>query len=281
MLASLTFLLVTGCVFFLTLVVTGILSRALERYKERYIVKSTSDLSDMFLFIDPGQVFVLNIAVTILLAGFGFWAGGPLLFGLFAFLGFILPSNAIAYYRKRRIKQFNAQLVEALQQMANALKAGLTFAQAVEAIARETKPPIQQEFSLFTREVKLGVSIDDALLNMAKRVGSDDLELVATSTTIARSLGGNMAEIFETISATIRERFRLEGKIDALTSQGRLQGWIVASMPLVLGTVLNYMRPDLMEPMFQSWFGYILITLIFIMEGIGIFLIRRIVNIDV
>jgi len=116
---------------------------------------------------------------------------------------------------------------------------------------------------------------------MSKRVGSDDLELVVVSTNISRQLGGNMAEMFETISGTIRERFRLEGKIDALTSQGRMQGWIVASMPLALGVVLNYMRPDLMEPMMDHWFGYVLVAIILIMEALGILIIRRIVNIDV
>ncbi|EAU65580.1 type II secretion system F family protein [Stigmatella aurantiaca] len=90
-----------------------------------------------------------------------------------------------------------------------------------------------------------------------------------------------MAEMFETISMVIRERFRLEGKIDALTSQGKLQGWIVASMPAVLGMVLNSMRPDLMEPMMDHMFGYVLVTVIAIMEILGILIIRRIVNIDI
>jgi tight adherence protein B len=283
-LSAITFLLVTGCVFFLTLVVLGILSRAFERYKERYVVKSMSDLSDMFLFVDPSQILVLNFALMVMLAGLGYAIGGPLLLLVMGLGGFFLPSTAIKHYRKKRIEKFNGQLVDALQQMSNALKAGLTFAQAIEAIARESLPPIQQEFGLFVKEVKLGVSLDDALMNMARRVGSDDLELVATSTNIARSLGGNMSEMFETISATIRERFRLEGKIDAITSQGRMQGWIVASMPLVLGLVLNYMRPDLMQPMFEGekwWFGYLLIIGIGIMETIGILVIQKIVNIDV
>jgi tight adherence protein B len=116
---------------------------------------------------------------------------------------------------------------------------------------------------------------------MAKRVGSDDLELVVVSTNISRQLGGNMAEMFEVLSGSIRERFRLEGKIDSLTSQGRMQGWIVAALPLLLGLVLNYMRPDLMEPMMDHIFGYILVALILIMEALGIFIIRKIVNIDV
>lgn len=281
MLSAITFLLVTGCVFFLTLVVMGILQRAFQRYQERYVVKSMTDLSDMFLFIEPQQILVLNICVMIAMAAFGAWLGGPMFFVVFAGVGFFAPAASINYYRKARIRKFNTQLVEALQQMSNALKAGLTFAQAIEAIAREANPPLQQEFGLFVKEVKLGVTLDDALMNMAKRVGSDDLELVATSTNIARSLGGNMSEMFETISGTIRERFRLEGKIDAVTSQGRMQGWIVASMPIVLGMVLNYMRPDLMEPMFDHIFGYLLIAGIALMETIGILLIRKIVNIDV
>ncbi len=284
MLSAITFLLITGSVFFLSLVVLGILGRAFERYKERYVVKNMSDLSDMFLFIEPQQILVLDIAVMVLLAGLGFWVGGPLMLFVGGLLGFFAPSTAIKYYRKRRIKKFNAQLVEALQQMSNAIRAGLTFAQSIEAIAKEAEPPLQQEFGLFVKEVKLGVSIDDGLVNMARRVGSDDLELVATSTNIARSLGGNMSEMFETIAKTIRERFRLEGKIDALTSQGRMQGWIVSMMPLVLGLILNWMRPDLMQPMFQGpkwWFGYMLLVGIALMEALGIFLIQRIVNIDV
>jgi tight adherence protein B len=129
--------------------------------------------------------------------------------------------------------------------------------------------------------VKFGVAFEDALVNMARNVGSDDLDLVVTSANIARQLGGNMAEMFETIAATIRERFRLEGKIQSLTAQGKLQGWIVASLPLALGLVINSMRPDLMQPMLAHWFGWILISAILIMETLGIFFIRRIVNIDV
>lgn len=281
MLASVVFLLVAGFVFFLSLVVLGTLQRAFERYKERYVVKSMTDLSDMFLFIDPGQILVLNVAVMAFLAAFGFWFNGPVFMIAFGAVGFFLPSQAIKYYRVRRIKLFNAQLVDALQAMSNAIKAGLTFAQAVEAVSKEAKAPLQQEFGLFVKEVKLGVSIEDALTNMARRVGSDDMELVATSTNIARGLGGNMAEMFETISATIRERFRLEGKIDALTSQGRLQGWVVAAMPLILGLGYNYLRPDLTQPMFEHPFGWILVIVILIMEALGIFIIRKIVNIDV
>ncbi|WP_233610304.1 type II secretion system F family protein, partial [Corallococcus sp. AB049A] len=281
MLAGIVLLLVTGSVFFFSLVIFSVLSKAYEQYQERYVAKSMNDLSDMFLFIDARQMLILNIACMCLLGILSYIIFNPILAVLSTIFGFFLPMLLVKHYRKRRIKKFNVQLVDALQAMANAFKAGLTFPQAIEHVAREAMPPLSQEFGLFVKEVKLGVPLEEALINMGKRVGSDDLELVVVSTNIARQLGGNMAEMFETISTVIRERFRLEGKIDALTSQGKLQGWIVAAMPAVLGMVLNYMRPDLMEPMMNHIFGYILVTLIAIMEIMGILIIRRIVNIDI
>ncbi|HVG63821.1 MAG TPA: type II secretion system F family protein [Hyalangium sp.] len=281
MLAGIVLLLVTGSVFFFSLVIFTVLAKAYEQYQERYVAKSMNDLSDMFLFIDPRQMLVLNVASMCLLGILSYIIFNPILCVGATIFGFFLPMLMVKHYRKRRIKKFNVQLVDALQAMANAFKAGLTFPQAIEHVSREAQPPLSQEFGLFVKEVKLGVPLEEALVNMAKRVGSDDLELVVVSTNIARQLGGNMAEMFETISTVIRERFRLEGKIDALTSQGKLQGWIVAAMPAVLGMVLNSMRPDLMEPMMNHLFGYILVTLIAIMEVLGILIIRRIVNIDI
>ncbi|MFY2557729.1 type II secretion system F family protein [Corallococcus terminator] len=281
MLAGIVLLLVTGSVFFFSLVIFSVLSKAYEQYQERYVAKSMNDLSDMFLFIDPRQMLVLNIACMCLLGILSYIIFNPILAVVATVFGFFLPMLMVKHYRKRRIKKFNVQLVDALQAMANAFKAGLTFPQAIEHVAREAMAPLSQEFGLFVKEVKLGVPLEEALINMARRVGSDDLELVVVSTNIARQLGGNMAEMFETISMVIRERFRLEGKIDALTSQGKLQGWIVAAMPGVLGMVLNYMRPDLMEPMMNHYFGWILVVIIAVMEVLGILIIRRIVNIDI
>lgn len=279
--AAIILILTTGSVFFLCLVMFGIFTKAYEQYQERYVTKSMNDLSDMFLFIDARQVMILNISMFSLSAILGYLLLNRIMAVVVAGVGFFAPMLLIRYFRKRRIHRFNVQLVDALQAMANAFKAGLTFRQAIEHISKEAFPPLGQEFGLFVKEVKLGVPLEEALVNMGKRVGSQDLELVVVSTNIARQLGGNMAEMFETISATIRERFRLEGKIDAITSQGRMQGWIVSSLPLVLGVVLNYMRPDLMEPMLDHWFGAVLVFAVALMEFLGIMIIRKIVAIDV
>ncbi len=281
MLAGLFALLAAASTFFFGLVVVSVLSKAYETYQERYIVKSMNDLSDMFLFIDPRQMLVLNIASMCILGLFSYIMINPLVCVGATIFGFFLPMIMVKHYRKKRIEKFNIQLVDSLQAMANALKAGLTFQQAMEQIAKDSFPPLSQEFGLFVKEVKLGVPADEALLNMARRVGSDDLDLVAISTNIAKQLGGNMAEMYETLSNTIRERFRLEGKIQALTAQGKLQGWVVSAMPLILGVVLNYMRPDLMQPMLDHIFGYILVFMVLVMEILGMLIIRRITNIDI
>jgi tight adherence protein B len=273
--------LIATSVFFLALVAVHVLERAFEQYKDRYVVRSTNELYDMFLFIDPAQLFFVNVAAMALLATVGFWLRGPTGAGTFAVAGFFAPVGAVRYYRKRRLKRFDTQLTEALQQMANSLRAGLTLPQSIEHVGRESRAPLGQEFGLFVKEVKLGVSVEDALVGMAERVKSEDLELVVTSTNIARQLGGNMAEMFETTAATIRERFRLEGKIRSLTSQGKLQGFIVALLPLGVGLAFNWVRPDLVQPMFDGWFGYILVAIIAILEAIGFVVIRKIVSIDV
>jgi tight adherence protein B len=280
-LASISFLLVAAAAFFVALLVLAILRRAFEEYRARYLARSLNELADMFLFVEPGQLILLNVAAMLLLAGVGLWIGGAFLSALSGVAGFFAPVAAVRLYRARRIRRFDAQLTGALQQMAGALRAGLTFQQALEQVGRESQPPLRQEFGLFAKEVKLGLPVEQAIVNLACRVGSEDLELVATSTSIARQLGGNMAEMFETIAETIRERFRLEGKIRALTSQAKLQGLVIATLPLWIGAFLDWYRPDLMRPMFETAYGYILVFAIVLLEATGFVLVRKLVAIDV
>ena len=267
--------------FVLALYVFSIVTKALELYEEKYATKGTATLGDMFMFISPAQLMTITLIIAFILGLLGFvifgWFGAIFLFAL----GFILPFKGIAHLRKRRIAKFNVQLVDSLAQMSAAFKAGLTLQQAMESISREVPAPLGQEFGLTIKELKLGLPTEEALENLNKRVGSEDLDLVVTATNVARKLGGNMAEMYEIIAATIRERFRLEGKIKALTSQGKLQAWIVGLMPLFLGIVMNVMRPDLIGPFLRSTFGKIVIAIIIVMEIIGIWLIYKIVDIDV
>ncbi len=271
-----------GAVIFLTIAINNILEASAEEYKKRYVNDAAADFESMFIFISPNQLFFLNISLTAIVLALGVFFFDKWTYRfIVAGIAFILPNIIIKKVKEKRLKTFNRQLVDALIQMANAFKAGLSFPQALESIAVESVPPLSLEFNLTIKELKLGVSVEEALVNMSNRVKSDDLELVVVSTNIARKMGGNMAEMYDVISATIRERFRLEGKIASLVAQGKLQGWIVGLMPLVLFIILGRMRPDLMDPMMDSWFGIIVVVLILILEALGGLFIKKIITIDV
>src|SRR5439155_14145067 len=177
----LVFLLAGGCAFFLSLLALDVLRRGFEQYQRRYLARSVNDLSGMFLFLDPKQILRLNLCALLLLAAGGYWAGGGLFAALAATAGFFSPSLLVRLYRRRRLLRFNAQLVDGLQQMANALRAGFTLQQAVDQVGREGDAPLRPGFGLFMKEVKLGLPLDDALAAMAKRLGSEELDLIATS----------------------------------------------------------------------------------------------------
>ncbi|MCX7943842.1 MAG: type II secretion system F family protein [Deltaproteobacteria bacterium] len=279
--SGIIFLLVFGSVFFLTLVVYDIMRSGMLQYQEKYLNPKIEDLSDMFLFIDPKQMMLLNLSVMVVGFIIGILAFGYVVTAILTVLGFFTPSILVKYYSRRRVRKFNEQLVDALQNMSNALKAGLSLQQAMGTIAQDFQPPISQEFGLALKEMKLGVSIEDALKNMGERVKCEDLDLFITSTNIARTMGGNLSEMFENIANTIRQRFKIEGRIRALTAQGKLQGFIIGVMPIVIWFVMDWLRPDLMEPMLKHWFGYALIGAIIFMELIGAYVIKRIVDIDV
>lgn len=280
MLGIILLLVVAAVTLFGVLVIT-VARRGLDEYQARYLTQGSRDLTEMFVFIDDRQLLVLTVAVSAIFGLLGYalvnWFVGVIAVAF----GFIAPFYGIRMLRQQRIRKFEQQLVDALAQLSAALRAGLSFAQAAETVSQEMPSPLSQEFGLFVKELKLGVDMEEALKNMAERVGSEDLHLMTTATVISKQLGGNMAEMFEIIASTIRERFRLEGRIRALTAQGKLQGWIVGAMPLILGLILNYMRPDLMEPMLDSAFGAGLIATVITLEVIGIWLIRRVVSIDV
>lgn len=261
--------------------ILNVLNRGLAEYEKRYLEQGTQNLSEMFIFIEGRQLLLLTALVAGLASMLGLvvfnWFVGLIL----GVAGFLLPRAIINKIRERRIRLFDRQLVDALIQMSAAFRAGLTLGQAMESITAQMPPPISQEFALFLKEVKLGVGQEEALNNLASRVNSENLLLVVTATNVSRKLGGNLAEMYDTISKTIRERFESEGKVRALTAMGRMQAWIVGLMPVVMGLAFYFMRPDLMQPMLDSAFGVILISFIGVLEVIGMFLIRRIVDIDV
>ncbi|MBI3179208.1 MAG: type II secretion system F family protein [Deltaproteobacteria bacterium] len=271
----------TLAVFFFAMVVVGILRRAYAQYEDQYLAKKITDLSEMFFFIGPRQLIVLTVAVTLIAAALGLMLLGPVATVILMVSGLAFPTVLVRFYRARRVKLFERQMVDALVGIASAFRAGLTLQQAPEEIAKTANPPLSQELSLTVREMALGKSTEEALESLAKRVESDDLLLVVTAINTARTVGGNMAGMLDTLSDTIRERFRIEGRIRALTAQGRLQGLIIGAMPFLIWIAFDAIRPDLTRPMMRHWFGYAIIGAVIVMEAIGAFFIRRVIAIRV
>ena len=181
----------------------------------------------------------------------------------------------------RRRAKFNAQLPEALATMSNALRAGFSLSQAFDSVVELGDKPIAEEFQILQQQLRIGMSFEDALESMSERVGSDDLTLVTTAILISRKTGGNVTEIFDKISETIRGRQKIERKVRTMTAQGRVQGIMVSAMPLFLGAVMTAIKPKLMIPFFCSLTGVIAMAVMFFLIIIGWLIIRKIIRIDV
>ena len=214
--------------------------------------------------------------------------GSPI--GLIAgvLLGFWIPRFWLSRRKSSRLGAFNKQLPDTIMLIANALRAGSSFLQAIELVVRESRPPISIEFSRVIREVNLGLPFESALENMVRRVRSDDLELMATAISIQHQVGGNLAEILDSIAFTIRERIRIKGEIRTLTAQQRLSGYVVGFLPIGLAGFLFVAAPGFMEPMFANPpaiaglpAGVIILCFGGFMMFIGFMLIRKIVDIEV
>jgi tight adherence protein B len=240
-----------------------------------------------FLAIRFGAVIGVPLFMIILSPLIGFlgspiaWIGGLV-------LGFWLPKFWLGRRKSTRLKAFNSGLADTIMLLANSLRAGSSFLQSVEMVVREAQPPISTEFSRVIREVNLGLPLDDALANLGRRMKSDDLDLMITAIAIQHQVGGNLAEILDTIAFTIRERVRIKGEIRTLTAQQRMSGYVVGFLPVALVLLLQVIAPTFMSPMFVSPpsafglpLGLIILAFGGLMMGIGFVLIRRIVDIEV
>jgi tight adherence protein B len=244
-------------------------------------------LSLMFIDITPGRVllgqfllsFGLGFIVFLLLLPQFFPAT---LFGLLTtIVGWKAPKPIVDWMYARRVKQFAYQMIDALSLMSNGLKSGLSVVQAMGLVTQEMPDPIRQEFNLVLSENKLGVSVEEAFNNLAKRIISDDVEMFVTSINILKETGGNLAETFDTITSTIRDRIKLEKKIDAMTALGYGQGMILLCVPAVMGLILHMSDPEFMKPLFTTAIGWIIILVILGLEVMAYIMITKIVKIDV
>jgi tight adherence protein B len=207
--------------------------------------------------------------------------GTPLAFLPCPVLVWFLGGFVLRFLQGRRKRAFDKQLGDTIILLANALKAGYSFAQAVSTVSKSSTPPIADEFSRATREMALGISVDDALLHMVRRNLSEDFDLMVTAVQIHRVVGGNLAEILDTIAHTIRERVRIKGEISTLTAQARASGYIISVLPLGLAAMLSVISPDYFGPMFHQTMGIVMLAIGGFSMAVGFAIIQKIVKIEV
>jgi tight adherence protein B len=240
-----------------------------------------------FLAIRLGSLLGVPLAIIALSPVVAVFSS-PLAWLIGLLVGFFLPRLWINRRKSRRLKAFNGGLADTITLLANALRAGSSFLQAIEMVVRETQPPISTEFARVVREVNLGLPLDKALANVTRRVRSDDLDLMTTAISIHHQVGGNLAEILDSIAFTIRERVRIKGEIRTLTAQQRLSGYVVGALPIVLVGFISLIAPAFLEPLFRRPPELLGLPLGLVVLGFGGFMmllgfvaIRRIIDIEV
>jgi tight adherence protein B len=239
------------------------------------------------------EYLLAHIVLGVILGGALFLfrgvAGGAL-----GFLGgLFIPRFYVSFRQNQRLRQFDNQLADILGLWVNALRAGYSVTQAMEAVSREAPPPSGVEFKRVVAEISIGIPMETALNNMLTRLASEDLDLVFTAVNIQREVGGNLAEILDTISGTIRERIRIKGEIRVLTTSGRVTGTLIGMLPVLLSILLFLINPDYMGQLFLGEpvganipvigipCGWPIVGIGLIMMAIGLAVIRRIVDIEV
>lgn len=250
--------------------------------KGGYFVKKKKKLVQAAVLMKPEEFLGGSIILGIIICGLSYLIIKSIAISvIFLGIGFIIPEVIIGVKKRKRKEMINAQLPQALDIIANGLRAGFSFIQAMGIVTEEVHGPISEEFGKVLRENILGKPLEEALNNMSQRIEDEDLDMVITTLIIQREVGGNLAEVLESIANTIRERVKLKGDIKSLTAQGRISGLVVSLLPFALALLLSIINPGYLNPLFQEPIGMVAIGLGLTLQIIGIFVLRKLMEIKV
>lgn len=229
-----------------------------------------------FMVVSLGVALIAMLLLAVLF-GKGFWPG-VVLGGIVAFN---IPTIVVKLKIKKRQELLNEQLPAALTTMANSLRSGYSYMQALDLVSKEMPHPLGEEFGLVVQEMNLGITTEEALTNLVKRVNTDDLDLTVTAFLIQRQVGGNLAELLDNITETIRERVKMKEKINTLTAQGKLSGLILCLLPIFLAGVIYIVNSEYIVSFFNDPRGKVAIGVGIVSQSCGVYWMRKIINIDV
>lgn len=243
----------------------------------------------LFIEIPPERLTMALLIFSLFLSTFfliflGLWISwilGFIVALIVGFFSFRIPKKVVDYLVQRRIKQYQGQMVDGLTLLANGIRAGLSVPQALGMVVNELSPPISQEFGLILQQNRIGVTLEECFENLAKRVPTEDNDMFVSSINILRETGGNLAEVFDTIVAVIRERVRLQQKIDTYTAQGMFQGVTIACMPFAIAAIYGASDPDSIKLLVTNPLGIILTFVALTLDIVGFWVITKIVKIKI
>jgi tight adherence protein B len=238
------------------------------------------DLASADLQLRPYEFRLLQIAAALVFAlaaflRFNVSFAVPIL----AVIGYVLPAIYLRNRRGRRLRMFDDELPRGMELIANSMKAGQSIAQSFTAVTENAGPPVSEEFGLAKREVELGASVESALANMEKRMGSADLRLMIMVVTIQHAVGGDLPAILTTLSDTMRQRREMREEVLAATAQSRASSVIITALPIVVGAFGYFVLPSYFHPLFTNPLGWVIIAFAILLLGTGTFIIRRITTV--
>jgi tight adherence protein B len=254
----------------------------LVQYQTKKVEEIAKQLDNMFIKVPANKLFLIYTLTPLGLGGIGFLVSGKIAITIILLVfGLVLPTIVIKWLDTKRKNRFQDQLVDGLMILGSSLKGGLSLLQSIEAMVEGMSPPISQEFSLVLRENKLGISLDESLERLNKRMSSEELNLIVTAISVARETGGELPQIFSQLIHTIREKTKLLGKVKTLTIQGKLQGFIMSFLPIGFSILVYSMNPGYFNIMIENDLGRALLGYAFIAQVLGIFLIRKFSKVEV
>lgn len=273
--------LVPACVLSSMLLSGLLIGHAVNRYERSFVKWAGRSLRQNFILADAKTLFLASILLTVLAGSAAYGLMGPAAAAAAVIFGLAGPRIAIRMIAKRRTKRFVQQLPDALLALASALRAGSNLAKGLQLLATRQPAPLRQEFTVIIAELRIGRQLSDSLADMRRRMDAPEIDLLATAMNVSRRVGGNLADALEALARTLQEKAHMEGKIDALTSMGRAQGWVIGLLPILICVVLYQQQPERMSLMFTEWYGWIVLGVVGAMMLLAAWMIRRIVNIDV
>ncbi len=243
--------------------------------------RADTELKDMFVTTSPTMFFWGNLGALVIVSGIvELLFGSVLITSVVAGALLFVPGIFWARMRKKRFKKIEEQLPDAFMMISSSLQSGASIAIALQTVAQQTPVPFGNELSLLVRKTQIGVSLDDALIEMEGRVPIDSLIMASSAIRISREVGGNLIETIGGMAETLRTKFTMEGKIESLTAQGKTQGLFMGFLPVLVGIGLSFLDPESMSKLVSTTIGYVVLAVMVVMQVMGFIFIRKITSID-